>query len=257
MRQIIYEKGWGKFLLSQAAQLYEAYVFLSDGKTCEVTAGQICTALDWSKATYRRYRSLLEFKGLIHVELLDNEVGGNGKTKIFINQKHIKMGNQKLREGQSSLKGGGIRNLPPKTGACNDCEFIGYQVVSALTSNGNVGVSKIKPPIYSINNIIYNIGKKQKSLISGLSIPDSIIEEFITFLEYRQQLGKPLKTKYAINLHLNAMRKEPDLKAKLERAMSKEWIDWRYDLPDKSDKKATEPNNRMKNNADLIKKGLI
>ena len=114
MRTIIYEKGWGKFLLSQAAQLYEAYVFLSDGKTCEVTAGQICTALDWSKATYRRYRSLLEFKGLIHVELLDNEVGGNGKTKIFINQKHIKMGNQKLREGQSSLKGGVSEIYPLK-----------------------------------------------------------------------------------------------------------------------------------------------
>jgi hypothetical protein len=53
------------------------------------------------------------------------------------------------------------------------------------------------------------------------------------------------------------MSKEPDLKAKLERAMSKEWIDWRYDLPDKLDIKPTEPNNRMKNNADLIKKGLI
>lgn len=53
------------------------------------------------------------------------------------------------------------------------------------------------------------------------------------------------------------MSKEPDLKAKLERAMSKEWIDWRYDLPEKSGEKPTEPNNRMKNNAYLIKKGLI
>lgn len=251
-RIIVYHPTEGRFILSDAFFLYE---YLYYQKTpIRISAKQVSNDLGWSISKFRKYRNILHDRGYIDVELTDNDYGGNGANEIVIRKKSINMGYQKQKEGVSNKIEGGVRFNIGVKGYCNPPQTIEFIRVSSLGTIDTKGGVKKNTPLY---NFYYNnIGQKQLKALSSLDVDlsDAQLELLIDFLEYRNQIKKPLTAK-GISYHIRDIKKEKVevVKAMMERCIKNGWQGWYF--TDRKDS-PVQADNTMKNNAEKILKGL-
>lgn len=251
-RIIVYHPTEGRFILSDAFFLYE-YLYYQK-RPIRISAKQVANDLGWSISKFRKYRNILHDRGYIDVELTDNDYGGNGANEIVIRKKSINMGYQKQKEGVSKKIGGGVKINTGVKGYCNPPQTIEFIRVSSLGTIDTKGGVKKNTPLY--NSYYNNIGQKQLKALSSLDVDlsDAQLELLIDFLEYRNQIKKPLTAK-GISYHIRDIKKEKVevVKAMMERCIKNGWQGWYF--PDKKDSPA-QADNTMKNNAEKILKGL-
>jgi len=252
-RIIVYHPTEGRFILSDAFFLYE-YLYYQK-RPIRISAKQVSNDLGWSISKFRKYRNILHDRGYIDVELTDNDYGGNGANEIIIRKKYINMGYQKQKEGVSKKIEGGVKFNTGVKGYCNPPQTIDFIRVSSLGTIDTKGGIKKNTPLYNYyyNN---NIGSKQLKALSSLDVDlsEPQLELLIDFLEYRNQIKKPLTAK-GISYHIRDIKKEKVevVKAMMERCIKNGWQGWYF--PDKKDS-PVQADNTMKNNAEKILKGL-
>ena len=251
-RIIVYHPTEGRFILSDAFFLYE---YLYYQKTpIRISAKQVSNDLGWSISKFRKYRNILHDRGYIDVELTDNDYGGNGANEIIIRKKPITIGYQKQKEGVLKKIEGGVKINTGVKGYCNPPQTIEFIRVSSLGTIDTKGGVKKNTPLY--NSYYNNIGQKQLKALSSLDVDlsDAQLELLIDFLEYRNQIKKPLTAK-GISYHIRDIKKEKVevVKAMMERCIKNGWQGWYF--PDKKDS-PVQADNTMKNNAEKILKGL-
>lgn len=251
-RIIVYHPTEGRFILSDAFFLYE-YLYYQK-RPIKVSAKQVSNELGWSISKFRKYRNILHDRGYIDVELTDNEHGGNGANEIIIRKKLIKMGYQKQQEGVSKKIEGGVKINTGVKGYCNPPQTIDFIRVSSLDHIDTKGDVKKNTPLYNYyyNN---NIGSKQLKALSSLDVDldEPQLELLIDFLEYRNQIKKPLTAK-GISYHIRDIKKEKIevVKAMMERCIKNGWQGWYF--PDRQEPQ--KPNDNLKDNAKKILNGL-
>ncbi len=251
-RIIVYHPTEGRFILSDAFFLYE-YLYYQK-RPIRISAKKASDDLGWSISKFRKYRNILHDRGYIDVELTDNDYGGNAANEIIIRKKAINMGYQKQKEGVSKKIEGGVKINTGVKGYCNPPQTIEFIRVSSLGTIDTKGGIKKNTPLYNsyYNN---NIGQKQLKALSSLDVDldEAQLELLIDFLEYRNQIKKPLTAK-GISYHVRDIKKEKVevVKAMMEKCIKNGWQGWYF--PDRQEPQ--KPADNLKDNAKKILNGL-